>query len=336
MNKVSMIVLSMIIFSRPPLVAADTEIGASCSSIVHDCVSGLCEAAPGSPRLPGGGFVLGVCAALPEGAVSCTRSSQCAPSQKCSLETNSTKYGICRDKVSTAGRCISDKHCADDQFCSGYGSLIDQSQKCMAFTEAKPFHAFGLVMGGSKSDNSYQLIRPFELSEKLKRRDELELSEKLERRDEHFCEREIFEDDNRYGANYAADGRLSGGYYSVPAFGKSIDLCFIYFDDHLLRIITTTLEHELWSKARDALKLKYDEHTSGNGRYTYTTNEVSVSVRANILPQYNLDYFFNQRKRKAPYVRLNDEVFEVLEQFNVWKAGIHESALNNAAQSSPF
>ena len=44
---------------RPPLVAADTEIGASCSSIVHDCVSGLCEAAPGSPRLPGGGFVLG-------------------------------------------------------------------------------------------------------------------------------------------------------------------------------------------------------------------------------------------------------------------------------------
>jgi hypothetical protein len=138
---------------------------------------------------------------------------------------------------------------------------------------AEDYSAFGLKFGSSLAQNKYLKNQDYELDSKWtdsfsndcekelfylnwlgpygEPRDLTALSKK----DSYSWSTKFKE--NRMGADFSE--RVTGGYYTVPAFGKDLEVCFTYFDDALVMVQVNKFYQEVRDLAYAALTKKYGQ-----------------------------------------------------------------------------
>jgi hypothetical protein len=153
--------------------------------------------------------------------------------------------------------------------------VIDHENRALAAAEAnnelitvtKPevreidVSAFGLAFGSRLADNRYELVEPinddcrealYTTARQAKRKMAADPIGYEGVSDTTFHA-------SKWGVDYK--NRLTGGLYSVLVFGQQINICFAYFDDHLMDvwIDAAQLDQDVDSKLKSAVTLKYGQ-----------------------------------------------------------------------------
>lgn len=141
--------------------------------------------------------------------------------------------------------------------------------------EPSSLSAFGLALGSNAADNKFSLLTPIALSEKPGGKCERTVlavhhygdDQKLENfRYKELIQKGAFED-NIYKLDFSE--RVSGGWYKVKAFEQEIQVCFVYFDDKLMNVVTNFRPKDINDKLIDALSTKYKVTYSGYGQNSH-------------------------------------------------------------------
>ena len=181
--------------------------------------------------------------------------------------------------------------------------------------------AFGLALGSDASENNFVLSRPLTLSEPVGKQCEKRVLSQA-----HFGHYDtpapdlhefIFGYSNRDSHDrfvrnvHKVDfsSRISGGSYTVRGFEQDILVCFAYFDNKLMNVITFPRPSSEREKLLDAISIKYPDPFRDAPKGTV------------ILADHRGVMMSHERLRR---------------QFLYWAIDLHKKAEERSKASSPF